>query len=271
VEGYRAAVIATAGVVYVTSGMGTSFALDEETGTPRWFYQVDQGEDVSGLTPNYPAIADGVVYMTVGPTLYALNAETGKELWSVDADDETQTFGSPAVADGVVYVGGKLAIYAVDAQTGDEKWATDAESPGGISLAVVDGVVYAAGGSETDPSIAGFVSALSADTGTEIWYADLKGYATTPQVVDDIVYFGTGATQPDGTVAGAILGFSTVDGNVVMNTGISGTVTRPAITGGAIYIGSSTAAADDQKGTMTVIGGISAPADSTPILDRKSG
>jgi outer membrane protein assembly factor BamB len=271
VESYRAAVTATDGSVYVTTGMGTIFALDEETGNPRWLYQVEQGDDMTGLTLSYPAISDGAVYVTGGTTLYALNAETGEELWDVSADDESEVLGTPSVANGIVYVGGEYAIYAVDAQTGDEQWVMDADSPGGTSVAVVDGVVYTAGGSETDPSIAGFVSALSADTGSKIWHLDLKGYATTPQVVDDVVYVGAGATQPDGTVAGGILGFSTADGTVVMNTAISGAVTRPVITGGAIYIASTSTTPDGQQGTLTVIGGDSAPVDSTPILDRKSG
>jgi outer membrane protein assembly factor BamB len=264
-------VTATNGTVYVTTGLGSVFALDEQTGAPRWLYQLPSDTDLSDAILSSPAIADGVLYLTGGGTIYALNAETGEELWDVSADDADELLGAPVVADGVVYVGGTYAIYAVDAQTGDEVWVTNMESAAATRLAVVDGMVYAAGGSEDDPTLPGFIAAFAADTGTEIWGVSLKGFATTPVVAGDVVYIGAGATQDDGSVAGGVYGLSTADGSVLTNLGINGTVTRPVVASSAIYIGSSVTADDGDNGSLYVLGGDSAPADSTPILDRKSG
>lgn len=54
-------------------------------------------------TPWTPAVANGVVYVSTWyGGLYALDANTGVQLWSSTG---LETVGPPTVADGVVYVG----------------------------------------------------------------------------------------------------------------------------------------------------------------------
>ena len=53
--------------------------------------------------------ANGVVYVGGDGYVYALNADTGTQLWSYDTGDSSS---SPAVADGVVYVGGYHRVFA---------------------------------------------------------------------------------------------------------------------------------------------------------------
>ena len=50
-----------------------------------------------------PALANGVVYIGGNQNLYALDAATGKVLWTYATGNTIQS--SPAVVDGVVYVG----------------------------------------------------------------------------------------------------------------------------------------------------------------------
>ncbi len=76
-------------------------------------------------------------------TLYAFNAETGKQLWSFSTG--TACDFTPVVANGVVYAGsedGKL--YALDATTGAVLWSYGNVAPtcGHASPIVSDGTVY---------------------------------------------------------------------------------------------------------------------------------
>jgi outer membrane protein assembly factor BamB len=262
VDSYGAAVTATDGTVYVTTGLGSVFALNESDGAPHWLFQVDGDVDMSQLALSYPAISNGIVYFSGGSVLYALNAESGEELWSIEADDETEALGMPSVVDGLVYVGGEYAIYAVDAQTGDEQWVTDIDSTGGAELAVANGVVFATGGHDVDLTSDGYVAAFAADTGNQIWRLDLEGFLSAPTVVGDVLYVG----------AGNLLALSPADGSTYVNLALDGKVTAPVIAGGCAYIGGSVIAEDGQHGTLHAICGDTAPAiDETPILDRKSG
>jgi eukaryotic-like serine/threonine-protein kinase len=84
------------GVVYIGTGY-TVDARSARTGALLW-----RGIDDSASSP---AAANGVVYIAGGRngSIYALNAKTGKKLWSY-----MTTYGfysSPAVANGMVYIG----------------------------------------------------------------------------------------------------------------------------------------------------------------------
>ena len=89
-----------------------------------------------------PAIADGVVYVgSEDGRLYALDAATGQEKWSLKTDGEV--YSSPAVAGGMVYVGsGDGRLDALDAETGQEKWSFKTDGEVYSSPAVAGGVVY---------------------------------------------------------------------------------------------------------------------------------
>ena len=80
-----------------------------------------------------PVVASGVVYITSTDThLYALDAISGKQLWTSGADEGEA---SPAVANGVVY--------ALDTRLGDQLWTF--REGGAIfpnSAVVANGMVY---------------------------------------------------------------------------------------------------------------------------------
>jgi glucose dehydrogenase len=65
-----------------------------------------------------PAVANGVVYVgSDDHNVYALNANTGAQLWSYSTGGNVDS--SPAVANGVVYVGSDdHNVYALNARTG---------------------------------------------------------------------------------------------------------------------------------------------------------
>jgi outer membrane protein assembly factor BamB len=99
----------------------------------KWSYRT------GGSVWSSPAVVDGVVYVGSNDTnFYALNAVTGKKLWSYSGDGGIWD-SSPAVVDGVVHVSSD-ALYALNARTGRKKWSYGVYGPG--TPAVVNGVVY---------------------------------------------------------------------------------------------------------------------------------
>jgi outer membrane protein assembly factor BamB len=95
---------------------GSLFAVDEQTGALVW-----KSLDNKGFSCN-PYIADDRLFISPDDGyLYALNAQTGDSLWSV----QIYANGAQAIAsDSTVYVGGGGTgyFYAFDAATGNEKW-----------------------------------------------------------------------------------------------------------------------------------------------------
>lgn len=145
-----------------------------------WFYDYDtnRGQEAT------PIVVDGVMYTTSAwSKVYALDAATGRELWSYDPKVPGERGFSAccdvvnrgvAVYDGKVYVGaldGRLI--ALDAKTGKPVWTTvtvDQSQPYTITGAprIVKGkVVIGNGGGEY--GVRGYVSAYDAQTGKLAW------------------------------------------------------------------------------------------------------
>lgn len=178
------------GTVYAGTSAGTFHALDAATGEPRWTRSLDSslwgapvvgdgrvyvpeeyavkafgtdggetewtlfgGED--GYVVGSPALADGTLYVQVGPSLeeiqlLAVDASTGDRLW---ARSIPRPRASPVVVDGEVYLGAGGELGAFDAESGELRWSVQ---PDGIppasairhAVAVVDGVVFVAASNE---------------------------------------------------------------------------------------------------------------------------
>ncbi len=130
------------GVLYVTSALGPRhvYALDAASGERIWQVEFEMPEGVQqygccGQVNRGPAYADGVVYVgRLDGKLTALDAETGKELWTADVVDYTEgaVITSPpiVVKDKVIvgFGGGEYGvrgyISAFDRQTGKRIWKT---------------------------------------------------------------------------------------------------------------------------------------------------
>lgn len=98
------------GRVFVGSADGGLYALDAQSGgDPLWLFPT------GGAITASPVVADGMVYVASGTTLYAVDAETGKEVWRYAAGYRIDT--SPIVVNGAVYIGGRDGY--LDAISGD--------------------------------------------------------------------------------------------------------------------------------------------------------
>jgi outer membrane protein assembly factor BamB len=113
------------GEIYVTAMEGRLWKLDADDFTPLW----DSAFEVSAGLLTTPVLAgDRVIAGGIGNKLYAVNAETGEELWSTNADN--WFWGTPAVDDSRVYAPNMDgSVYAVDLESGDEAWSFETEAP----------------------------------------------------------------------------------------------------------------------------------------------
>lgn len=139
-------------------------------------------------------VADGpTVY--VGTTwlddkLYAVDAETGEEVWRYDKGLYTP-YSAPTVVNGTIYIGydngPRGSLHAVDAATGEQEWVFQAGDWVRTSPTVVDGTVYVAAHDEK-------LYAVATETGNKEWefQMDDKGmHGGGSAVSAGVVYTGT--------------------------------------------------------------------------------
>ncbi len=161
---------------------------------PAWIFQTE----IVDTMETTPIVVDGVMYVTTAfNQVYALDAETGEELWhhKHDMGPITTYCCGPnnrgvAVAGDLVFMGTLDAqLVALDAKTGKQVWATqiaDAELGYSETMAptVVNGMVLI-GTNGGEYGIRGFVKAFDMETGELKWTfnttaEDSKGvWATT--------------------------------------------------------------------------------------------
>lgn len=125
---YAATPIVLDGVVYAQDLMSNVYAIDLASGRLRWrrdYSEIDTG-------PNGVYVVDGRIFGATPSRAFALDAETGRQLWSTtlahhpgDAIDM-----APGYRDGRVYVSTAVAgigavgtLWALDADTGRPRWS----------------------------------------------------------------------------------------------------------------------------------------------------
>ncbi len=137
VEGHQAPPIVNNGVMFVATPGNQVLAIEAKTGTPLWRYKRALPEDLRNLHPTSRGVGllgDKIFFASGDAVLVALDAKTGKEVWTAKVADYTKGYYTsimPLVADGKVMMGtsgGELGIRgfiaAYDAETGKEAWRT---------------------------------------------------------------------------------------------------------------------------------------------------
>jgi quinohemoprotein ethanol dehydrogenase len=140
----------------------------------------------TGTTHGAPLEVDGVVYITTGySVIHAIDALTGKELWSYDPNVTAVAGDKLRTAWGLrgfsfwnhkVYAGTQDGrLFALDAATGKVVWSdqtTDGPKDGryitGAPL-VYDGKVLIGHGGADFAAVRGYVTAYDAETGKQLW------------------------------------------------------------------------------------------------------
>ncbi len=143
----------------------------------KWAHQFE-----SGRAETSPIVVDGVMYITAPNAASALDARTGRELWTwrrpLPKDYQSIGFGhvnrGPAILDGRLFVA-TLDCYlvALDIKSGAERWSARVEDykPGYsltlAPLAIRGKILVGVSGGEA--GIRGFVDAYDAATGKRSW------------------------------------------------------------------------------------------------------
>jgi outer membrane protein assembly factor BamB len=142
---------------------GSTAAIDAVTGQIRW--RARGTHPSSGLDRSELAIGDGMLFVSDGPDVVALDLRTGAPRWRA----ATGTFVGAGLtyANGVVYapdVG--RGLYAFEAGTGNVNWTWRDPQGGNLhgSLALSDELVYAVDERH--------LHAIGRESGTEAWRAD---------------------------------------------------------------------------------------------------
>jgi outer membrane protein assembly factor BamB len=116
------------GVAYTADLMSNVYAVDVASGEVLW--TKDYQESDTG--PNGVNVADGRVYGVLPASAYALDAETGRELWRTRLirNENELIVMTPGHKDGTVYVstaplaaGGVGTLWALDGATGRRLWS----------------------------------------------------------------------------------------------------------------------------------------------------
>jgi alcohol dehydrogenase (cytochrome c) len=137
VSGHEATPLVNNGVMFVSTPGNQVFAIDAKRGTLLWRYTNPAPPDLIQLHRTSRGVAlygDKVFFARAEAVLVALDARTGKELWSTTVEDNRKGYYismAPLVADGKVIVGtsgGELGvrgfIAAFDPDTGRPLWKT---------------------------------------------------------------------------------------------------------------------------------------------------
>jgi outer membrane protein assembly factor BamB len=173
------------GSVFVGDWRGYVYRFAEADGRLIWRFQAD-GKVKGGV-----AFSGGRIFFgTYGHKVYALDARTGKEIWTAEAQprfgSQGTFYATPAVAYGRVYIGatdGK--VYSFGAKTGELRWS---QSTGGYvysSAAVWRKRVYVG-------SYSHWFYCLDAATGDVLWKFEANGpISGSPTIVAGRVYFST--------------------------------------------------------------------------------
>ena len=129
--------------------------------------------------------ADGKIFFgTPSRFIYAVEADSGKELWKFELGAAISV--APSYSNGRIFAGqqgGEEFFYCIDAKTGQKIWQQ--------SIGWVWGSCNIAEGKVLIPCIDGYATCLDEKTGAIIWrHRTNKSLCTEPTIDDGTVYFG---------------------------------------------------------------------------------
>lgn len=181
--------------VYLSGGSdGLIYSLDLETGMIQWNKHIGQPAVYES-----PIYHNGILYVGSGlsenPKLFALNAATGDEVWSINLG--ASSFGNGALGDDYLYIGTyeNRSLRAVIPETGEIAWTQTVSGVGFASKPVYqDGVVYAIASNFDNDR--GILYAFDGTTGALLWQVDDIGNSefASPIVYENFVIASSAAT-----------------------------------------------------------------------------
>ena len=150
--------------VVIAGGRREFFGLNTSTGELRWLYEIEGFL----FSQAFPTLEGGVLYMSSGSYVEALDAWTGASLWKYETDAPSRNMiPTPDVVGGVVYaVLGDGYLHALDATARTLLWRSGVPGPSDTVLLgppkVVEGVAYVDSADQ-------HLNAFAASTGELLW------------------------------------------------------------------------------------------------------
>ncbi|MFI0366609.1 PQQ-binding-like beta-propeller repeat protein [Actinomadura sp. 1N219] len=130
-------------LVFSSPSRTTLNALSVDTGQKVWSADLPNaardpdGKDALLLNVT---VANGLVYLN-GPTIYALDASTGRQRWTYTPTSPGGRAGNFLVAGGYAYVLDSPRLVALDARTGRRLWSANTPAPDTAPLVVAGGLI----------------------------------------------------------------------------------------------------------------------------------
>jgi PQQ-dependent dehydrogenase (methanol/ethanol family) len=137
-----------------------------------WVYHVDGATHLEAT----PLVYDGIMYVTNSNELHALDARTGRRIWTYRDEQAKRSDvnrGAAILGDRVFFVTSEAHLVALDRKTGGALWDRQyADTDRGAfatlaPMAVKDRIIVGVSGGDT--GVRGFVAAFSAASGEELW------------------------------------------------------------------------------------------------------
>ncbi len=209
--------------LYFGTTAGAFFCVERFQGEREWSFRLPDNRKRKGIRSSAVAFENVIIFGAEDGNVYALDAKTGRELWSYDTG--SPIFASPAICNGVVFVGNMAGrFFALDAKTGTELWHT-----------FTGAAIYAAASIAEDVVLIGTTGgrflALAANDGDMRWSVAFNSVINSSAVVSgNIVYIGT--------LKKGLYALKLQDGSIVWKETLNGRIkTTPAVAYGRLFVG----------------------------------
>lgn len=208
--------------LFVGNTAGEFYCVERTKGDLVWKFSLPDNLKHKGIRSAAAADGSTVIFGADDGIVYALEAETGKLLWTYQTGGSV--IASPSIAGDRVFIGNLTgAASALDINTGVPLWTFNAGSSIHASAVLSDTLVLFG-------TTGGLFYALRTDSGTPAWSTDLDGPVNSSAVVSgDVVYVGT--------LKKYILGLSLTDGSIIWRYELRGRIkTPPSIARGKLVV-----------------------------------
>ena len=175
---FEAAAVIDSGSVYLGDADGLFYAIDLETGRPRWTFETELGFTAPA------AVREGRVYVgDIEGVFFCLDSATGAKLWSFQSEAEIN--GAPNFYQDQVLFGSQDAtLYALDARSGELVWKHQIEDQIRCAPTIAEGHAFLAG-------CDGRLHIIDLSQGKAIAQVPIGGpTGSTPAALGDRVFFG---------------------------------------------------------------------------------
>ncbi|QHI95647.1 PQQ-binding-like beta-propeller repeat protein [Aristophania vespae] len=163
--------------LYIVDGVAQALAVDAATGRIKWTANI--------VTPgrSAPTVKNGlVVFTTIDQRLYALDAKTGRQIWTYQATDiNTGLFGAaaPAIVDGIILAGfGSGELVALRATSGELVWSDSLGGGNGrgamLDFACIRGAPVIKDGTAYAVSMSQVMVAIDLRSGRRLWEREVS-------------------------------------------------------------------------------------------------